>query len=109
MSSSDYGHYSYVKYGQNITLDEPDHNRPGLVQRKKNSTQDIYSDTTSWSNQVNLERGSTISVGVRIRNLLTTSVHFLNTLRKWLTRSTPMPIEPNWEWLSFMERGLATT
>jgi len=45
MSSSDYGHYSYVKYGQNITLDEPDNNRPGLVQRRKNLNLDIYLGT----------------------------------------------------------------
>ena len=109
MSSNDFGHFSYAKYGQNITLDEPDPWKPGLVQRRKNSIPDIYSDTTSWSNQVNLERGSTISVGAKIKNLLTTSVRFLNTLRRWLMRSTPMPIEQNLEWLSFMERGLATT
>ena len=44
MSSSAYGRYLYAKYGRNITLDEPD-NRTGLVQRRKNSTPDIYSDT----------------------------------------------------------------
>ena len=57
MSSNDFGHFSYAKYGQNITLDEPDPRKTGLVQRRKNSIPDIYSDTTSWSNQVNLERG----------------------------------------------------
>jgi len=45
MSSNAYGHYSYVKYGQNITLDEPDSNSPGLVQRRKNLNLGIYLGT----------------------------------------------------------------